>query len=1120
MRFFGNTAVIVFALVCVKEIEGQSDGDVRLVNGQNPAEGRVEVFYNGDWGTVCDDGWDMSEANVVCRQLGFSSANATHCCAHFGHGDGLIMLDDLGCRGEEVNLGTCNHRGWVTHNCAHTEDASVVCNGKIRLVGGSHSFEGRVEVYRGNDWGTICNVGWDMKDANVVCKLMGYPSANSTTSPQVFGAGTGSIVVKDVACEGTETDLADCPQTFNSTCEGADSDPDIGPAGVRCTRPIRIIGGSSEMEGHVEIFDNGVYGSICDEGWDMNDARVVCKQLGNLAPVQAVTGSRYGESASNPKISSVNCVGDEDNLEQCGHGGWDVIPSTCTSSTLAGVVCAPAVRLNSGENQLEGRAEVYLNNRWGSICADNWDVKDARVFCNQMGGFPVHDNCCYQYAKASLEVFIGDVQCMGNETFITDCVHTTSSSCSINQVVGVRCMATVRLVGVEGNDLMGNVEVLHDGSWGSVCDDSWEINDARVVCRQLGNYEAVSSSCCGFYGQAITPLILDDVGCTGSETKIEDCYHNSWGSHNCGPSEAAGVSCRKIRLVSDDSTTLPKGRVEIVHNGMWGRICSDGWGKAESDVLCRQLYNSTSEPHSGDFGVGSGPIYLRNIRCEGNERDILDCPNSGWGNYQCNGPDAFVVCRGGLRLADGRTPLEGRVEIFQDGQWGTVCDDNWDINDAKVVCRQLGNYEVLTAKCCAAYGHGSGPILLDGVGCSGNEEILEDCPHEGWGSHNCQHYEDASVACTDLRLTYENGTVATNKLQGRVEVWKSEQWKAICFDNFMANDAEVVCQQLFNTNALRSEKKRPSSEVSIGISQLGCFGNETLLVECPNLTFSEDNECASGYAAAVVCKDIRLTGGKDKSEGAVEILENGDWGLICGNTWNEAEGKVACRQLGFCSPRKVKRGWDNPPLSSRRDMHWYDMNCTGNEARLRDCQHNQGSYPCNGYNFEAAVICKSGCDRPRDLRHGKFVPDKMSYEKGEKIKFSCEKDYELIGNETDTCGSDCEWMLRFPECQRSVLPGSKNEGPKGDKDGAKTGKNTAKAGGGGGGGGSGGIMFVVGLMLGAFIIVIVIVAVWLVRVRRRNTTGANIFKPKSEDGMEEPVLSFNSAQAGGEDGAL
>lgn len=74
-----------------------------------------------------------------------------------------------------------------------------------------------------------------MKDATVVCRLMGYPSANSTTAPTVFGDGNASMVVSNVACEGTEDDISDCDKVLNGTCPGRGSDPAVGAAGVRCT---------------------------------------------------------------------------------------------------------------------------------------------------------------------------------------------------------------------------------------------------------------------------------------------------------------------------------------------------------------------------------------------------------------------------------------------------------------------------------------------------------------------------------------------------------------------------------------------------------------------------------------------------------------------------------------------------------------------------------------------------------------------------------------------------------------------------------------------------------------------------------------------------------------------
>ena len=86
--------------------------------------------------------------------------------------------------------------------------------------------------------------------------------------------------------------------------------------------------------------------------------------------------------------------------------------------------------------------------------------------------------------------------------------------------------------------------------------------------------------------------------------------------------------------------------------------------------------------------------------------------------------------------------------MYYNGVWGTVCDDRWDLNDAQVVCRQLGFGSAIAARDSAYYGQGSGRIWLDDVNCVGTELRIEDCSHAGWGNEDCFHYEDASVQCS------------------------------------------------------------------------------------------------------------------------------------------------------------------------------------------------------------------------------------------------------------------------------------------------------------------------------------------------------------------------------------
>ena len=105
------------------------EGAVRLVGGTTMNRGRVEVYHNGEWGTVCDDQWDINDAHVVCRQLGYSGAEFARVAATFGEGQGPIHFDELGCTGHEARLIDCFHLGIGLHNCGHSEDAGVVCKG-------------------------------------------------------------------------------------------------------------------------------------------------------------------------------------------------------------------------------------------------------------------------------------------------------------------------------------------------------------------------------------------------------------------------------------------------------------------------------------------------------------------------------------------------------------------------------------------------------------------------------------------------------------------------------------------------------------------------------------------------------------------------------------------------------------------------------------------------------------------------------------------------------------------------------------------------------------------------------------------------------------------------------
>ena len=120
-------SMCVMVLFCIADPPASSpvDGDVRLVGGPGPHQGHVEVFHHGAWGTVCDTVWNLQEATVVCRQLGYGRATAA--LATYGGGSGPIWYADVECTGSEASLTQCAYIGLGVHHCAHSRDAGVIC---------------------------------------------------------------------------------------------------------------------------------------------------------------------------------------------------------------------------------------------------------------------------------------------------------------------------------------------------------------------------------------------------------------------------------------------------------------------------------------------------------------------------------------------------------------------------------------------------------------------------------------------------------------------------------------------------------------------------------------------------------------------------------------------------------------------------------------------------------------------------------------------------------------------------------------------------------------------------------------------------------------------------------
>eukprot|EP00071_Canis_lupus_P024483 XP_013976629.1 T-cell differentiation antigen CD6 isoform X5 [Canis lupus familiaris] len=320
-----------------------------------------------------------------------------------------------------------------------------------------------------------------------------------------------------------------------------------------------------------------------------------------------------------------------------------------------------------------------------------------------------------------------------------------------------------------------------------------------------------------------------------------------------------------VRLVNGSSRC--SGLVEVWFRLSWGPACRALWDSRASEAVCRALgcggAAESTQPTSPSLelpprpGAGNASEALNAtlalapaVLCRGAEWRLCYVEERA---CDSNGSPAEVTCaeNRAVRLTGGSGPCAGRVEMLEHRQWGSVCDDSWDLEDSHVVCRQLNCGWAVQALPGLHFAPGRGPIHRDQVNCSGAEAYLWDCPGLP-GDGYCGHKEDAGVVCSEHQSWRLTG--GADSCEGQVEVHFRGVWSTVCNSEWYSQEAQVLCRALGCGTVARIPNGLPHSLP--GRMYYSCRGEEPTLSHC-SWRFNNSNLCSQSNAARVLCSGSR-----------------------------------------------------------------------------------------------------------------------------------------------------------------------------------------------------------------------------------------------------------------------
>ncbi|KAM4566982.1 scavenger receptor cysteine-rich type 1 protein M130-like [Odontesthes bonariensis] len=321
-----------------------------------------------------------------------------------------------------------------------------------------------------------------------------------------------------------------------------------------------------------------------------------------------------------------------------------------------------SVRLVDGADLCSGRLEVKSNLSWSSVSAAAFDQQDAAVVCRELncGAPSVLQGALYGESDTVLNK---EFRCEGQELALLDCDSSVRQHAG--PAVGLNCSEPedVRLVG--GSRCAGTLELRRRGEWKPAYTDSWTLQFAGEVCRQLDCGSAVSTRKRKTPEQDMWRLTPDcgDSGILTCATKFMFF------------SGSIEITCLdSVRLVN--GTGSCSGRLEVESDQLWSPVCEADFAQQDAEVVCRQLSCGAPLVLQGAlYGEAGAPGWSREFHCKGNESELLGCGRNSTARNSCPGRAVGLTCSDpldGVRLVGGASRCSGNLQVEHGGGWKHV----------------------------------------------------------------------------------------------------------------------------------------------------------------------------------------------------------------------------------------------------------------------------------------------------------------------------------------------------------------------------------------------------------------------------------------------------------------